>query len=1124
MSKSKSFAFIQPGVHAAVLCAAACAAAPRALAQFDAASVLGFVHDASGAAVPQSEVTLTNTETHVVRHVTTDEAGRYQFVSVPVGEYTVESVAPGFEKAATPSFALTVNAQQRVDLSMPVGATTEQVDVTAEPTLLETETSSRGQVIGEYEVQNLPLNGRSYADLALLVPGVRKSVLENQTTTSREASFNVNGQRSAFNNFLLDGLDNNNYGTSNQGFANENIPPSPDAIGEFRVETDNYSAEYGRSSGAVINATTRSGTDHIAGEIWEYNRNTALNAIGPFNVAGGKPTLIRNQFGGAVGGPILKDRYFYFADYEGTRQIAKAFQTAVLPTDAQKAGNLGYALHNPLTAKTYANGVVPTADFSPLARLVFGALPAAPATTGATSYTYASFPRGTIQDDKGDGRVDMQLTSRALLFTRYSQHNLIIFDPPAIPGAAGGNANGNVAGNNKQLAVGLTYTVSPRVIADVRFGSTWNRGGKSPIGVGQQSLLTQAGITDGLPTEPQIVRPLNGQAITGYTQFGDQTSNPQFQNPWILDPKVNLTVLRGKQSLRFGYEWQRVQTTISDFNPTFGQDNYNGQFSRVGSGAAAAPAIVANLADFIFGLRSAYQLNNFRVVTLQQRYHFLYVQDDIKVTPKLTINAGLRYEIVTPQWTDGNHLANFDPATATLQQATGGSIYNRALVNTQYNNLGPRFGFAYSADSKTVLRGGYGISYTQFNREGGENLLAYSGPYIVNASINQLITQPLCTSDTQDQTACFRPTQQGYASTLVDPVAFSPLKAQSRYIPRNNPTGYIQSYFAGTQHQVGKDVVLDLAYVGSKGTHLMTLADYNQAAVQPLTAKCNLAAGVTSGCLGLQTRRPVPNFNTIEIAYGAGFSNYNSLQFKVEKRYSKGLSLLNSFTYSRSFDNASGHLETSGGDNSRVNYFNPSSDYGPSSYDQPLNDTTSMVWDLPLFRTGDSVAHKLLGGWQATAISTQTSGLVGNLNYSPNANQTLTGLYTFRPNLVGSAILPEAHRGRVNGAGSNIQFLNAATTAAAGGTVLTPTGNNPFGSASRNSFRSPAYHTLDFGLHKSFGLWNEATRLDLRGEAFNVLNESNFYFPDTNRSDATFGQISAAFPARQLQVAAKLYF
>lgn len=1124
MSKSSSFLFTQPGVRAAVLFAAACAAAPGAHAQFDAASVLGYVRDASGAAVPNSDVTLTNTQTRAIRNIRTDGQGRYQFVSVPVGQYTVESTAAGFQKAVTPPFSLTVNAQQRVDLSLPVGAATEQVEVTAEPTLLETETSSRGQVIGKYEIQNLPLNGRSYADLALLVPGVRKSVLENQTTTSREAAFNVNGQRSAFNNFLLDGLDNNNYGTSNQGFANENIPPSPDAIGQFRVETDNYSAEYGRSSGAVINATTRSGTNKINGEIWEYNRNTALNAIGPFNVAGGKPTLIRNQFGGAVGGPILKDRFFYFADYEGTRQIAKAFQTAALPTDAQKAGNLGYAVRNPLTGRTYANGVVPTSDFSPLARLVFAALPAAPAAAGANSYTYASFARGTITDDKGDGRVDMQLTSKALLFARYSQHNLVIFDPPSIPGAAGGNANGNVTGNNKQLAVGLTYTVSPRVVLDARFGSTWNRGGKSPIGVGQASLLTQAGITNGLPTDPQIIRPLNGQSITGYTQFGDQTSNPQFQNPWILDPKVNLTVLRGKQSLKFGYEWQRVETTLSDFNPTFGQDNYNGQFSRVGAGSTAAPNLVANLADFIFGLRSAYQLNNFRVVTLQQRYHFMYVQDDIKVTPKLTINAGLRYEIVTPQWTDGNHQANFDPATATLQQATDGSIYNRALVNTQYSNLGPRFGFAYSADSKTVLRGGYGISYTQFNREGGENLLAYNGPYIVNASINQLITQPLCTSDTQDQTACFRSTQQGYSTTLVDPAAFDPLKAQARYIPRNNPTGYVQSYFAGVQRQIGKDVVLDLAYVGSKGTHLMTLADYNQASVQPTTATCNVSAGITAGCLSLQARRPVANFNTIEIAYGAGFSNYNSLQFKAEERYSKGLYLLNSFTYSRSFDNASGHLETTGGDNSRVNYLNPSSDYGPSGYDQPLNDTASMVWDLPIFRTGDSVAHKLLGGWQATAISTQTSGLVANLNYSPNANQTLTGLYTFRPNLVGNAILPEGRRGRVNGAGSNIQFLNPATTLATGATVLAPTGNNPFGNASRNSFRAPSYHTLDFGLHKSFGLWNEATRLDLRGEAFNVLNESNFYYPDTNRSSATFGQLNIAFPARQLQVAAKLYF
>ena len=246
------------------------------------ASVLGYVKDSSGAAVPNATVTLTNIASNIKQTATSDAEGRYEFASVPIGTYRVETEAAGFEHTRTQDFQLTTDARQRVDLALKHGAVSETVTVSAAPTVIETETSSRGEVIGTKQIEDLPLNGRSYADLALLTPGVRKSFLENQTTTNREASFNINGQRSAFNNFLLNGLDNNSYGTSNQGFANENIPPSPDAVSEFRIETDNYSAEYGRASGGVINASIRRGTNQFHGRAWDYIRNTVFNAIGPF--------------------------------------------------------------------------------------------------------------------------------------------------------------------------------------------------------------------------------------------------------------------------------------------------------------------------------------------------------------------------------------------------------------------------------------------------------------------------------------------------------------------------------------------------------------------------------------------------------------------------------------------------------------------------------------------------------------------------------------------------------------------------------------------------------------------------------------------------------------------------
>lgn len=1102
---------------------------PSAHAQFETASVLGYVRDSSGAALGNSDVTLTNQETGITQTAKSKADGNYTFVSVAPGPYKVTAETAGFDKSETPVFELTTNARQRIDVALKAGSVTETVTVSAAATLLETETSSRGQVVETREIENLPLNGRSYADLALLAPGVRKSVLENQSNTSREASFNINGQRSAFNNFLLDGLDNNTYGTSNQGFANENIPPSPDAVDEFRIETDNYSAEYGRASGGVINASVRRGTNQFHGRLWDYIRNTSLNAVGPFNPTGGvKPVLIRNQFGGTFGGPILHDKAFFFADYEGLKEIDKSYTTATIPSTLQRTGVftttnaagtvVPIPIQNPLTGAIYANGIIPQSAFSPLATLVFSALPGEtnPSPNGvAAANNYVSLPRATIDDKKGDGRVDYTVNPKLVLFGRYSQHRANLFVPGNIPGAAGGNNNGNVLIENKNIAMGVTYTISNSSILDVRFGIGYNKGGKSPIGLGSPSLLAAAGITNGIPTDPSIVRPLNSQGLNGFSQLGDQGSNPQFQNPTVYNPKVNYTLLKGINSFKIGYEFQSISTQINDFNPSYGQDTYNGKFTAVGTPVAGAIGNQAyGTADFIFGLRSNYQLNNFRVVGLQQRMNFMYLQDDIRVSPRLTVNAGVRYELASPQYVDGNHLANFDPTTSTLQQATDGSFFNRGLVHMKLSNVAPRFGLAYSADAKTVIRSGFGINYTQFNREGGENLLAYNGPYIVNASIDQKPSMVLCTSDTQDQTACFRPTQQGYATNLVTPAAFSPLKAQSRYIPRDNPTGYIESYFAGFQRDLGHNMLVDISYVGNHGVHLMVLADYNQAVVNAQTATCS--ATVKTGCLSLQARRPVASFNTIEIAFGGGVSNYNAIQAKFEKRYSRNLYLINSFTYSRGLDNASGHLETSGGDNSRVNFANIRGDYGTSGYDQPLNNITSMVWDLPIFRNSKGLVKTFAGGWQFTDITSLTSGLPGNLIYNVDNNFTVTGLYTYRPNVVGTTKLPEAQRTRTTPGGA-INYLNPAS-------VTVPTTPNPFGNAARNSIRSPKFSQTDMGLHKSFQLFREGTLLDFRAEAFNIFNETNLGIPDTNRSSSTYGLITRAFPGRQLQFAAKLIF
>lgn len=1157
---------------------------PAASAQFETASVLGSIRDTTGAAVAGATVSLVNQETKSQVTAITNEQGTYEFTDVKIGLYQVTATATGFETGVAQTFRVSVNARQRVDLSLKIGSANDTVTVTDAASLLETDSSERGQVISTREVENLPLNGRAYADLAALVPGVRRNTLENSTDSSRDASFNVNGQRSEFNNFLLDGLDNNAYGTSNQGFSNQAIPPSPDAISEFRVETDSYSAEYGRSTGAVVNVSIRSGTNKFHGKAYDYIRNTVFNAIGPFTPPSNpltgkaqKPILIRNQFGGTFGGPIFKDRLFFFGDYEGTRQIVHAITSATIPTANQNGtgalaiANGGYtflaggsteatgkpvSLINPLTGQAYTNGIIPfnDASVSPFAKGVLAALPASNVPGNPFTNNYASLPPDTIHDDKGDIRVDATLSTKTTLFIRYSEHQGKIASPPNIQGPAGGNSNGTVSIFNQQIAGGVTHAFSPTSILDARFAFTRTDGGKSPYGANLPSLETGV---PGLPTSPTVVRSLNVQSVSGFSQFGNQGSNPQFQNPYIYNPKINYTKIVGRSTYKFGYEYQAIFTTIDDFNPVYGQDTYNGGFSyptlTTSSDTGTKEAVA--LADFIFGARDTYQLNNFQIVHLNQRMHYWYVQDDVRVNSKLTVNAGLRYELVTPQWESGNLLSNFDPGIQALIQAKSGSLYNRALVNTPKLDFAPRLGFAYSVDPKTVVRGGYGINYAQFNREGGENLLVYNLPNIVNTNIiqapqftakavaGQQAGLALCTDaqasapySAAKPTPCFRTSTQGYPTGLTSPsnvTAASNLTAQARYIPKDLPTGYVQGYHLTVQRQIAPSTTVEVSYVGSHGVKLQVLADLNQAAPNAITATCS--ASVTSGCLTVAQRRPIPTFTTIEESIPAGFLAYNALQTKVEHRSGHGLYVLNAFTWSRAQDNASGHLDTPNGDNSRVNLANLAGERGPSAYNQPLNDILSIVYDLPygkgrMFGASAPFAlQEALGGWQLTAINSASSGLPVNITYSPTTAQQVSPLLVARPNQApGNAVLPKSQRVKFNSNQSLAALKGSINTPNIASPFSLPTTPQPYGNAGRNSVRFDPYYNLDIGLHKSFNLYPDGTVFDFRVEAFNILNQTNYASPSSGFSlnSSSFGSVTAAttFPARVLQFAGKIVF
>ena len=581
-------------------------------AQFDSGSIVGTVREITGGAVPETSITLESLGTGITKTTTSNNVGDYTFSSVLPGDYVVRARHAGFKDTSTSVFTITVGARQRVDLLLSPASVSQQVLVSAAATLLETDSSDRSMVINPTEVVNLPLNGRDAADLSLQVPGVNKSFLEIEGATSREASYNVNGLRNQVNSFLLDGLDNNSWSLNDLGFSNQEIQLSPDALSEFRFTTGNQSAEFGQSAGGLVNEASRRGTNAYHGDAWDYLRNTVLNANGPIPPANGeKSTLIQNQFGADIGGPIRRERIFLFGDYEGFRRILRAPMQATLPPQSwavpDSSGNITFAdesgnlipITNPYTKAAY-KGVVPvsalraamlpgtsTPQISSLSMTVLGLLPTGSLTTQTSGVgnNYTSFPLGTEDSDKGDARMDYHISPRITTFARYSQRRFNALDPAPIPAPINSTAKGNINQDNKQLAAGYTFQLTTVSALDARIGFTWNAGAQNPTSIGQPNLLVAAGEPN-VPSDPSFASGLNTVTVTGYSQFGRNTQLPTVVNPFVYDPNVNYSWLKGHHSFKFGYEYLHESSIVSNFKPIFGSDTYGGKFS---AGTAKAP-------------------------------------------------------------------------------------------------------------------------------------------------------------------------------------------------------------------------------------------------------------------------------------------------------------------------------------------------------------------------------------------------------------------------------------------------------------------------------------------------------------------------------------------------------
>ncbi len=1094
--------------------AAVCLTAPLiATAQYENGSVVGTVRDKSGAAIPAATITVTNRATGVVSTRQSDDHGDFEVPALRVGQYDVRIEKEGFTTSTATNIAVSVQTRQRVDLTLNVGGASTTIEVSDVALRVESDTSQRGQLITQHQTVSLPLVSRNFSDLVGLAPGVRSTANGIQTTSNtglvREGSFNVNGQRSMFNNYLLDGMDNNAYGESNQGFSNEIIQTPPDSVAAFQVVTNNESAEYGRGSGATINVASAQGSNTYHGRVYEFIRNTDLNAIGFFAPAGGqKPQFNRNQFGGNIGGRIVRDHAFFFLDYEGLRQARKQISSATLPTPNQLNGVFSKTIYDPYNSTAYAAGssILGSANISPTARTIAGLIRALNPSSAITS-NFTTLQRSTNKGDKGDLRLDYAVNQRNSLFVRVSQLKTNAIDFPGLGLPLDGSSNGYQRILDQQIAGGYTRVIGANQLLDVRVGVSKTRAGKFSTSIG-----TNPGVTfPGLPTDPAVAGGIPGIGITGFSALGRQTTNPQFQNPALFDPKVNYSWVRGSHSLKFGYEYQKTWMDVQDTNPLYGGFTFGGGFTRFQNGVAQSTATSDNyFADFLFGASSVYSLSSYFVAKLRTVANFAYVQDDWKASPKLTLNVGMRYEYNSPYSDAQNRLTNFDPTSAGAQTGlisafvpAGGS--NKYGFNPDFNNFAPRFGFAYAPDEKTTVRGGFGISFAHYDRAGSGNVLAINPP-------NALFTNAAQTAPSAGGSAgTYVRFDQGFPSTTL---TFNPVTANPSYIDGNRyRDSYVESYYLSVQRQLAKNTLLDFAYVGNHGLKLLQLANYNQK---------DPSRGFA---------RPLPAFGDITYPIREAYSHYDSIQVKYEQQMVAGLTLLNSFTYGHALDNAGASLESA--TPAPQDLRNLAADYSNSDYNQPLYNTTSLVYELPFGRgkkllNSNGFVDAILGQWQISAINSAASGYQFNITDTPAAALQVTassvatfrGGNIYRPNRVGTAPLYTFDKSRINAARTSLQYLNV-------GSFAIPT-TTPFGSLGRNAGRSPAINFLNMAFNKRFRTPAERVNVEFRGELYNILNHTNFATAGGGLSASgttlSGGAITSTLDPRIVQFGLKMLF
>ena len=1060
-----------------LVCLAACLLfSTAASAQVDRATLSGVVKDTAGGVVPGATVAATNLATNLESRQVTTEAGGYQIVNLIPGRYRVDVELSGFKKVSQ-VVTLEVGQRARLDVELAIGALTETVTVTETVQLLNANDATLGTVVPQSQVANLPLAIRNWDDLLALVPGVQGDRYTEQgggTSFGRTGGINVHGARGLQNNFLLDGVDNNSISENVQELTTQVSRPSVDAIQEFKVVTSPYSAEYGRSPGGAVSVSTKSGTNGFKGTAYEYFRNDKFDSNDFFSIRAGaaKPANDQNQYGGNLGGPIVKNKMFFFGDFEGTRIDRGVIRLTRVPTADERNGIFTSAVRDPLTGQNFANNTIPANRIDPFAAAIIALVPQ-PNQSGGNNF----FRTGDLIDnaDRLLGRVDEKPSDNDNIFARYIFSNR----KRQIPGAFGGvldgtgtSAFGNQTIKTNALVGGWTRIVSSSMVNEFRI--SWSNSKSDAV---QQSFGIAPAANATIPnsiTNPTVAGGFPGISIDNYFggsglgRLGSPDFLPKFQHTNQFEFLDTISWIRGNHGLKFGADIiAPMQNQYLDVPATRGSLRFRGTFTG------------NSMADYLLGYVSDLQLSNVWVVEQRHRAMMYFIQDDWKVNSKLSLNLGLRYDWITPALEANNNQTNFDPSGGgSLVFAKDGSLEDRGLVKPDNNNFAPRLGVVYRLDDRTVLRGGYGVFYNLFDRVGSEDQLALNVPGLVNNSITQTTGSPVFFL------------RNGFPAGFLNvpnlnPAAGGLTRLRIRAVANEAPKTTLQQASAGVQREVLAGMLLSADFVYTRGSDLATLVNLNQ----PLpTAAGNNASGVL----------PYPNFGFIEWRAQNGRSEYKGIDLGLEKRLSHGYAFGIAYTLSKSEDNASEQLTTQGSNAFPQDARNFDAWFGPSEYDVRHRFVANFVWDLPFAQ------NLIVKDWTVSGIYTKRSGRPFTVNQaSNNVGTNMTGL----PNVSGDTSGPET---------VDKWFNTAAFT-------LVPTGT--FGNELRNRLTGPGFQNFDLTIQRRIPLGSRASAT-LRWDVFNVFNTVNFGLPNRNASDAaTFGTISSlSSDPRIMQFALRVAF